>query len=79
VNNGITRRPQAESWDFAALVLRSNRADLMYEVNLATGAPSYAVSNMQHEFVEGRMEFNETVAFAKVCLGLVDAARKRQR
>lgn len=71
--------PKANSWVLATLALRVNRIDLIQKFNLATGAPSYNVAKMQHEFIKGEMEPAETIAFAKVCLDLIDAAVRARK
>lgn len=70
---------RADSWELATLALRVNRIDLIKKFNLAIGAPSYNVAKMQHEFIKGEMEPAEAIAFAKVCLGLIDAAVSAQK
>lgn len=67
---------EESSWYFATLALRSHRVDLMAKFNRILGVPSYEVARMQHDFLEGKMEPEETVAFAKVCLALIEAASK---
>lgn len=67
---------ESNSWDFATLALRPNRLDLIYKFNEILGAPSYEVARMQWDFLEGQMDPEETIAFAKVCLGLINAAAK---
>lgn len=71
-----TPAPKADSWALATLALRVNRIDLIIKTNLATGAPSYNVAKMQHEFIAGLMGPEEVVAFGRLCLRLVDAAPK---
>lgn len=70
------RSAPRRSWSIAALTLKGNRVDLMNQFNQICGAPSPAVDRLQQEFIDGVLEPAETVAFAKVCFGLVDAAEK---
>lgn len=64
------------SWDVAALALRENRVDLIRRFNRVAGAPSPGVTRLQDEFIEGKLDPQEVVNFAKVCLGLIAAAEK---
>jgi hypothetical protein len=48
----------------------------MNRFNQVCGVPSPAVAKLQQEFIDGVLEPEETVAFAKVCFGLVDAAER---
>ena len=60
-------------WDFAALALRDNRFDLIEKFNIAMAPPSPAVQRLQQEFIDGTMDTEETLAFAKVYFDLVNA------
>lgn len=65
-------------WDFAALAIRDNRLDLIQKFNLALAPPSPAVQRLQQEFIEGRMDAKETLAFAKVYCDLVNASEEER-
>lgn len=67
-------RSKRTSRDMAAIGLRENRFDLIQKFNCAAGAPSPAVRRLQEEFVEGKLEADETANYANVCLDLIDAA-----
>lgn len=64
----------SSSLDSAELSLRPNRLNLMNKFNLALGEPSYEIARLQYDFLEGQMVPDEALAFAQVCLGLLDAA-----
>jgi hypothetical protein len=69
----------AGDWEFAAYALREHRIALVNDLNRLSGPPSPAMSIFQDEFIEDRMEPGETIAFAKVCYGLLAAAVARRR
>lgn len=74
-----TNLTQRESWDLAKFVVRQNRIGLIDEFNKIVGPPSPAVTVVQADFLEGRMDQDEMIAFIKVCNGIVTAAAASDR
>jgi hypothetical protein len=60
--------------DVADFSQRDSRARLVKLFNEVAGVPSYAMCTLQEEFVLGRMEPAEAVAFVEVCSGLISVA-----
>jgi len=58
-------------WDLAAYALKEHRVALVDSFNRVMGAPSVAMAIFQEEFTEERMDPAETLAFAKVCYGVL--------
>lgn len=63
-------------WEFAQYALRNNRLALINRFNGLVGKPSYAISVMQEEFVEDRMDFSEMIALVREYSFIIAAARR---
>lgn len=61
-------------WDFAVYALPEHRIALVDDLNRLLGPPSDAMAMLQREFIGEQMQPSETVAFAKVCFGLLKVA-----
>lgn len=61
-------------WEFAAYALKVHRVALIDALNRALGPHSPAMAMFQREFIDERMDPSDTIAFAKVCYGLLAAA-----
>lgn len=69
------RRAANDSWDYVELTLRENRVVLIKMYNEIAGPPSLPMSVVQDEFIKDLMSEHETIAFVKVCRGLIAAAQ----
>lgn len=52
---------------------------LVDNLNCIRGPPSMAMAMLQEEFIDEQMEPDETVAFARVCYGLLAVAMAMAR
>lgn len=71
-----TSSSNVTAWDLAALALRRNRVDLMSKFDQVSGPHSEAIARLQRDFIEGNLDPAETIALAKVCMGVIDAAAR---
>lgn len=62
---------QRESWNLAQYAIKQNRAALMARFNELVGSPSYAMSVVQDEFVDGRMGPDEMIDYARACREII--------
>lgn len=62
---------QRESWNLAQYALQKNRDILMDSFNKVVGLPSYAVAIVQNEFINGRMEAEEMMDYARACREII--------
>lgn len=69
------RRAANDSWDEAEFASRENRVILIEKYNEIAGLPSHPMSIVQDEFIRDSMSQHETIAFVKVCRGLIAAAQ----
>lgn len=70
-NTGAANDPFVHT-EFA---LKQNRVALIGHYNFLAGLPSDAMAQLQDEFINARMAEEETIAFVKVCLGLITVAK----
>lgn len=59
--------------DYTEFASKENRIALIDHYNRLAGRPSDAMVLLQDEFINARMIEHETIAFVKVCLGLINA------
>lgn len=60
-----------ESWNLAQYAIQVNREELMKRFNEVVGSPSYLVAIVQYEFVNGLMEPEEMVDYARTCREII--------
>lgn len=65
--------------EYTEFALKQNRVALIDHYNYLAGMPSDAMVRLQDEFINARMVEQETIAFVKVCLGLIAAAKAMGR
>lgn len=64
---------EEDPWAYVDFMLKKNRLDLINEFNRVVGPPSYQIQIVQNDFIQDRMDPAETIAFVKVCRGLIAA------
>lgn len=75
---GNVARPfqSASEWLLKEYASMPKRIDLIERYNVVAGPQSAAVARVQDEFINGRMERQELVAFVGVCETLIAASNK---
>lgn len=62
---------QREGWDLAQYAIKQNRFTLMTRFNELVGSPSYAMTVVQDEFIDGRMGPDEMIDYARACREII--------
>ena len=59
------------------VVLLRDRQNLVDHFNAATGTPGKVIQEMQQDFVQGKMPFDEMVSYVRFCEYMISAVQER--